>query len=109
MFYSVYKQEGIYFSDFVYTQQTTTFKDAMCPQIASQWFVTSGCYTLGAEVIQSSPWPSLSCASQSDEFSAMHFLVMYHDFDLKIIKKNKLQNTLKVFPLSLCFARFLYK
>lgn len=32
----------------------------------------------------------------------MHFLVMYNAFDPKIIKKNKLQNTLKVFPLSLC-------
>lgn len=32
----------------------------------------------------------------------MHFLVMYNAFDLKIIKKNKLQNTLKVLPLSLC-------
>lgn len=27
---------------------------------------------------------------------------MYNAFDLKIIKKNKLQNTLKVLPLSLC-------
>lgn len=42
MLYSVYKQEGIYFSDFVYTQQTTlniadNVIDVMCPQIATQW------------------------------------------------------------------------
>lgn len=105
MLYSVYKQEGIYFSDFVYTQQTTLniaedVVDVLCPQLAPQWM----CYQWMLRALCKSEsvisLASLSCASQRDEFSAMHFLVVYNAFDPKIIKRNKLQNTLKVFPFS---------
>lgn len=57
MLYSVYKQEGIYFSDFVYAQQTTLNTagdviDVMCSQNATQWMCYRGCYVLCAEMCQ---------------------------------------------------------
>lgn len=51
MLYSVYKQEGIYFSDFVYTHQTTLTHLKMLQMLCARRLLPSGCVTSGYHIL----------------------------------------------------------